>query len=145
MARANAAHTFSGDIVPEWRAGAGASRRLFDEFYANLDFAWLTFPEVDVFQVVPGVTWRWHPRFTSEMKLYLARNEFDGLEATDSLTWVGNTTWQMARQSSAVNSGTGLMKPSPAKAKADPDAERSCMSAPLFRPTRRSYLGLWRF
>jgi hypothetical protein len=39
----------------------------------------------------------------------------------------------MARQSSALNNGKGLMKPSRVKANADPACKLSCMERPFFR------------
>lgn len=99
--RANVAPAAVGDIIPRLRLGGGTSYRVVDPFFVGMDFAWLTFSDLDVYQFAPGFTWRWHPRSTIDSKLYVSSNVLDTGAANSTLTWVANANWELSKQSSA--------------------------------------------
>jgi YaiO family outer membrane protein len=89
---ATAAH--DEDIIAKWRMGGGVSHRLAETLWAGLDGRYLDYTGVDVWQVVPSATWRWHPRSTMEGRLYLSANRFRDGGAESSVTWLIQASWE---------------------------------------------------
>jgi YaiO family outer membrane protein len=83
------------DYTSRWRLGAGASRALADTLFLDLDAHYLEFNDIQVFQLVPGISWRWHPRSTLHGRLYLARNTLDSGTANNSYTGLAQASWQL--------------------------------------------------
>jgi YaiO family outer membrane protein len=100
--RLNAAGAQDEEIIAQWRLGGGISRRLADTVWVGLDGRYLDFVDVNVWQLIPGVTWRWHPRGTIEGRLYLSENRFETGTTEASLTWLVQASWQIGRQSLAT-------------------------------------------
>ena len=93
------------DYTSLWRAGAGLSRTLTDNLFLDLDVQYLAFQDLQVGQLIPGVTWRWHPRGTLRGRVYLAHNQLDSGTADQSLTGVADATWQLGSQSLLLITG----------------------------------------
>jgi YaiO family outer membrane protein len=99
VARLSAAGAQDADIIAKWRAGGGISHRLTETLWAGLDARFLDYTDVNVWQVIPSATWRWHPRSTMEGRLFLSDNQFKGGGAETSLTWLFQASWEFSRQS----------------------------------------------
>lgn len=97
--RLRAAPAIQADYIAHIRAGAGASFRLHDRLWAGLDTHYLHFSDVDVWQLVPAVDWRWHPRGTVEGRLYIAHNQLESGNANQSVTFALDASWQLGTQS----------------------------------------------
>jgi YaiO family outer membrane protein len=93
------------EFVARWRVGLGISQEVVESVYMNLDANYLRFTGLDVWQVVPGVTWRWHPRGTWEGRVYLSRNTLDSGGATTTVTGYLSHGWQLGGQSLLVVHG----------------------------------------
>ncbi len=100
--RLRAAPAVDADYIPQIRAGAGASFRLEDRLWAGLDAHYLHFRDVDVWQVVPAIDWRWHPRGTVEGRLYVSHNRLASGRANESTTFAFSAGWQLGTQSLIV-------------------------------------------
>ena len=90
----------SGQFIPVWRVGAGTSRRLTSQLFADLDFNHLHFSDVSVWQAIPGITWRWHPHLTTFSKIYLSQSELKGGLFNQVITYSFGTSWEFSNQSS---------------------------------------------
>jgi YaiO family outer membrane protein len=90
---------FGGNFIPNWRLGGGASYRIRDNLFANLDLNYLSYVDTQVAQVVPGLLWRWHPRSTLENRLYLSQSRFDAGGSQPGYTWLCQGSWQLSRES----------------------------------------------
>ncbi|MBI1177591.1 tetratricopeptide repeat protein [bacterium] len=99
--RGHVVPSVEGDIIPKLKLGAGASRRVIDPFFLTLDFDWLTFDDLDVYQFAPGASWRWHPRSTVDTRVYLNNNVLKTGTSEWTATWVMNANWEFSKQSSA--------------------------------------------
>ncbi|HUL51070.1 MAG TPA: tetratricopeptide repeat protein [Candidatus Nitrosotalea sp.] len=108
IVQANAGIGLSGDIVPQWRAGAGASYRLFGECFANLDFNYQDFTQVNVLQIVPGIIWQWNPRGRLAARAFVTQY-WSPTGATDQgVFWSVDESWQFGSESwLIVNFGAG--------------------------------------
>jgi YaiO family outer membrane protein len=96
---------FDADYTSRYRLGGGASRRLTESLYANLDLNYLRFDDLDVWQLVPAMVWRWHPRGTAEGRVYVGFNQLDSGPSENSLTALLNLSWQLGRQSLLIAHG----------------------------------------
>lgn len=98
----------SGDIVPQWRAGAGASYRVFGEFFGNLDFNYQKFAPVDVLQIVPGAIWQWNPRGRLALRAYVTQYWSPDGATDQGVFWSVDQSWQFGSESwLIVNFGAG--------------------------------------
>jgi YaiO family outer membrane protein len=100
VVRASVVPGIDADYVARWRFGLGASGRVRENLFAGLDGYYLNFTDVEVWQLAPVLTWRWHPRGTLEGRVYLADNRLlDSGQSKASVTWGLNASWQLADQS----------------------------------------------
>jgi YaiO family outer membrane protein len=95
----NAAGADDEAIIAKWRFGGGISHRLADTLWVGVDGRYLDFSDVNVWQLVPAVTWRWHPRGALEGRLYLSDNRFQAGASESSMTWLVQASWETGRQS----------------------------------------------
>jgi YaiO family outer membrane protein len=102
LMRLNVGTGLDGDIVPRFRAGAGASHRFSERLHGHLDARYLRFSDVDVWQAFPGALWRWHPRGSVEARVYLSYNVFQAGADELSVTWLLQTSWQLTRDVAAA-------------------------------------------
>jgi YaiO family outer membrane protein len=102
LARLHVAVAPSADIVARARAAVGASRRLTDTLFLGLDLRYLRYTDVNVWQAIPSLAWRWHPRGNLEGRLYLTENAFDLGQHEESLTWLIQASWQLGRRSTVA-------------------------------------------
>jgi YaiO family outer membrane protein len=86
----------SGSLVPTVRAGGGVRYRFHDNWFAGLDLRYLHFRTVDVIQVIPASTWRWHPRGTLEGRVYISQNLIEDGSRVAGLTALVQTSWRFA-------------------------------------------------
>jgi len=96
---------FDTDYTSRYRLGGGANRELTRALYANFDLNYLRFADLDVWQLVPAVVWRWHPRGTAEGRVYVGFNQLDSGPAETSLTGLLNLSWQLGRESLLIAHG----------------------------------------
>lgn len=99
--RGHAAPGLEGDIIPRLKLGGGASYRVLDPFFATIDVEWLTFSDLDVYQLAPGLSWRWHPRSTLDTRVYVNHNVFQTGTSDWTATWALNAHWELTQNSSA--------------------------------------------
>lgn len=99
IVRASEGTALNGNFIPDWRVGVGASYRLADALYGELDFNHLHFSDVAVSQLIPGLVWRWHPHFTSFFRVYASDAEFRGGLSNQTLTYSLGSSWEWTRQS----------------------------------------------
>jgi YaiO family outer membrane protein len=97
--RLNAAGAQDEDIIAKWRFGGGISHRVADILWVGLDGRYLDYSGVNVWQLVPAITWRWHPKGTLEGRLYLSDNQFQTGASETSLTWMLQASWETGRHS----------------------------------------------
>jgi YaiO family outer membrane protein len=105
IVRARGAVGFDTDYTSRYRLGGGANRELTHTLYANFDVNYLRFTDLDVWQLVPAVVWRWHPRGTAEGRVYVGFNQLDSGPDETSLTGLVNLSWQLGRQSLLIAHG----------------------------------------
>lgn len=99
LARLEGGVAFSGDFIPEWRAGIGATYRFGDRLHTQLHGNYLRFIDANVWQFVPGLTWRWAPQLSSEARLYISHTELESGSSDQSLAYYLNTAWEFRPQS----------------------------------------------
>ncbi len=92
--RLNAGAALSGNFLPDWRVGGGASYRFYDNAFGHVDVNYLSFTGVRVWQWIPGLTWRWHPCFTTDVRVYLSRDELSAGASRLGTTFLASTTWE---------------------------------------------------
>jgi YaiO family outer membrane protein len=92
--RLNAGAALSGNFLPDWRVGGGASYRFYDNAFGHIDVNYLSFTGVSVWQWIPGLTWRWHPCFTTDVRVYLSRDELSAGASRLATTFLASTTWE---------------------------------------------------
>lgn len=100
-----AAVGIDADYTSQWRLGAGASRALSESLYVSLNTDYLRFTDLNIWQFVPGVVWRWHPRGTAEGRIYVGANRLDSGTSEESLTGLLNLSWQLGSESLAILHG----------------------------------------
>jgi YaiO family outer membrane protein len=91
----------NGDVIPRWRAGGGLSYRVNDRLFVNADTAYLQYSDVDVAQIIPGVTWQWSPRWVSDARVYLSETRLHSGASSQNLTWLTSLSWMFSPQSRA--------------------------------------------
>ncbi len=91
----------NGGYIPRWRVGARTEYFFTDEFSASLAVSHLRFADEPVLQIIPGVTWRWHPQWSSHARMYVTHAEPKGGRANTGLAGLFSTTWQFTPLSSA--------------------------------------------
>ena len=87
MMRLNGGAAASGDFIPRWRLGGGGSYRWNGDFQTHLDFAYLKFADVEVFQFIPGLSYRWNKAWSSDASIYVSENRLRTGAASTSLTY----------------------------------------------------------
>ncbi len=92
----------NGGFIPRWRAGVQAEYFFTDKVSANLSVSHLRFADEPVFQFVPGVTWQWHPHWTSHAQMYVTHTEPKGGRVNTGFAGLINTTWQFTPLSSTT-------------------------------------------
>ncbi len=95
--RLNAAGADDEDIIAKWRLGGGVSHKLTETLWAGIDGRFLDYSDVNVWQFIPSLTWRWHPRGTVEGRIYVSDNQFETGEGETSLTWLVQSSWEFNR------------------------------------------------
>jgi len=104
----NTGFGISGDIVPQWRMGAGASYRVFGECFGNLDLNYQHFEPVDVLQIIPGIIWQWNPRGRLAARVYVTQYWSPGGATDQGVFWSIDQSWQFGTESwLIVNLGAG--------------------------------------
>ena len=91
----------NGGYIPRWRVGARTEYFFTDEFSASLAVSHLRFADEPVLQMIPGVTWQWHPQWSSHARMYVTHDEPKGGRANTSFAGLFSTTWQFSPLSSA--------------------------------------------
>ncbi len=92
----------NGGFIPRWRAGVQTEYFFTDKVSANLSVTHLRFADEPVFQLVPGVTWQWHPHWASHAQLYATHTEPKGGPVNTGFAGLINTTWQFSPLSSTT-------------------------------------------
>lgn len=92
----------NGGYIPRWRVGARTEYLFTDEFSASLAVSHLRFADEPVLQVVPGVTWQWHPEWSSHARMYVTHSEPKGGRVNTGFAGLFSTTWQFTPLSSAT-------------------------------------------
>jgi len=91
----------NGGYIPRWRVGARTEYLFSEEFSASLSVSHLRFADEPVLQIVPGVTWQWHPRWSSHARMYVTHTEPKGGRVNTGIAGLFSTTWQFTPLSSA--------------------------------------------
>ena len=91
----------NGGYIPRWRVGARTEYFFTDEFSASLSVSHLRFADEPVLQLVPGVTWQWHPQWSSHARMYVTHTEPKGGRVNTGFAGLVSTTWQFTPLSSA--------------------------------------------
>src|SRR5581483_669 len=89
----------SGNIIPKWKGGAGVTYRWNDPFQSSLDASALKFAGINVYQAVPGLSWRWTSEWRTDFRLYLSDNEFRGGGSRIALNYNLSTQWNYSANS----------------------------------------------
>lgn len=84
----------SGDFIPRWRVGARSEYLFTDELSAGLGVSHLRFADEPVLQVIPGVTWQWHPNWSSHARMYVTHTEPKRGRVNTGFAGLFSTTWQ---------------------------------------------------
>ena len=92
--RLNGGGAASGTFIPQWRIGAGATYNFTPSVSGTLDFNYFSFVDAHSFQLAPGLSWQWHPQWSSSVKVYATRNSLDLGTTTQSFSGAFGTTWQ---------------------------------------------------
>lgn len=99
IVRANLGKSICGDFIANWRGGFGLSYKITPDLFAGTDLNYIDFDDVNVKQVIPSITYRWHPKWTSEIRFYLSNTEFNGSSDSFGLTTYFDLGWQWKEQS----------------------------------------------
>ncbi len=91
----------NGGFIPRWRVGAHTEYFFNDELSANLSVSHLRFADEPVLQVIPGITWQWHPQWSSQARMYVTHDEPKGGRVNTGFAGLVSTTWQFTPLSSA--------------------------------------------
>jgi YaiO family outer membrane protein len=76
-----------GNFLADWRAGAGVTYQCCPKFALHLDGQYLSFPDLEVWQLVPGFTWQIAPKWESTIRVYAGRSDLRLGPARDETTW----------------------------------------------------------
>lgn len=90
----------NGGFIPRWRVGARAEYQFNEQFSASLAVTHLRFADEPVLQVIPGMTWQWHPQWSTHARLYVTHTEPKGGPVNTGLAGLVSTTWQFTPLSS---------------------------------------------
>ncbi|MBI5801031.1 MAG: YaiO family outer membrane beta-barrel protein [Verrucomicrobia bacterium] len=90
----------NGGFIPRWRIGARGEYLFTDTFSASLSVSHLRFADEPVLQFVPGLSWQWHPQWTTHARMYVTHDQPKGAPASTGLAGMVGTTWQFAPLSS---------------------------------------------
>ena len=98
----------NGGFIPRWRVGARTEYLFSEALSATLSVSHLRFADEPVLQVVPGLSWQWHPQWSSYARMYVTHSEPLGGRANTGIGGLLGTTWQFAPRSSVgVSYGLG--------------------------------------
>ncbi len=97
----DAGGALNGGFIPRWRVGARTEYHFTDELSASLSVNHLRFADEPVLQVVPGLTWQWHPQWSSHARMYVTHDEPKGGRVNTGFAGLVSTTWQFTPLSSA--------------------------------------------
>ena len=98
----------NGGFIPRWRVGAQTEYLFNDQLSASLSVSHLRFADEPVLQIVPGLTWQWHPQWSSHARLYVTHDEPKGGRVNTGFAGLVSTTWQFTPLSSVgVNYAIG--------------------------------------
>lgn len=97
----NGGGAISGGFIPRWRVGAQATYLHSERLTGELRFNHLRFADEPVFQFVPGVTWKWSPRFSSTARLYVTHSSPKGLPENLGVAGYVDFAWLFAPNSHA--------------------------------------------
>lgn len=92
----------NGGFIPRWRVGAKTEYFFTDEFSASLSVSHLRFADEPVLQIVPGLTWQWHPQWSSHARMYVTHDEPKGGRVSTGFAGLVSTTWQFTPLSSTT-------------------------------------------
>ena len=92
----------NGGFIPRWRAGARTEYLFSDTVSASLAVSHLRFADEPVLQVIPGVTWQWHPQWSTHARLYVTHTEPKGGRVNTGFAGLLSTTWQFTPLSSTT-------------------------------------------
>lgn len=90
----------NGSFIPRWRVGARGEYIFCDTVTASLAVNHLHFADEPVLQIAPGITWQWHPQWSSQARMYATHSEPKGGRANTSFAGSLGTTWQFTPLSS---------------------------------------------
>jgi len=90
----------NGGFIPRWRLGARTEYLLSEEVSASLGVSHLQFADEPVLQIIPGVTWQWHPQWSSQLRMYVTHTEPKGGRVNTGFAGLISTTWQFTPLSS---------------------------------------------
>lgn len=96
----------NGGFIPRWRLGARTEYLFSDTVSASLAVSHLRFADEPVFQVIPGLTWQWHPQWSSHVRMFVTHTEPKGARGNTGLAGLFSTTWQFSPLSSTTISYT---------------------------------------
>ncbi|PAW75870.1 MAG: hypothetical protein B9S33_21375 [Pedosphaera sp. Tous-C6FEB] len=92
----------SGGFIPRWRLGARTEYLFSDTFSMSLGVSHLRFADEPVFQVIPGMTWQWHPQWSSHLRMFVTHTEPKGGRVNTGFAGLISTTWQFSPLSSTT-------------------------------------------
>jgi YaiO family outer membrane protein len=92
----------NGGFIPRWRVGARTEYLFNEQFSASLAVTHLRFADEPVLQIIPGVTWQWHPQWSSHARLYVTHTEPKGGPVNTGFAGLLSTTWQFSPLSSTT-------------------------------------------
>lgn len=90
----------NGGFIPRWRVGARTEYLFTDTVSASLALSHLRFADEPVLQVIPGLTWQWHPQWSSHARMYVTHTEPKGGRVNTGFAGLLSTTWQFTPLSS---------------------------------------------
>lgn len=92
----------SGDFIPRWRVGGRAEYLFNDQLSATLGVTHLRFADEPVLQIIPGLTWQWHPNWSSHARMFVTHTEPKGGRVNTGLAGLFSTTWQFKPQAATT-------------------------------------------
>lgn len=92
----------NGGFIPRWRVGARTEYLFSDTVSASLAVSHLRFADEPVLQVIPGLTWQWHPQWSSHARVYVTHTEPKGGRVNTGFAGLLSTTWQFTPLSSTT-------------------------------------------
>jgi YaiO family outer membrane protein len=90
-----------GNFIPHWRAGAEAQFMANDRWNFRMEYRYLRFSDNPVHQLIPEITWNWHPKFSSTGRIYVTHSRPKGAAKDTGFSGYFDLAYKVASNSHA--------------------------------------------